>query len=386
MNMRRLRTSRSARLAIAVALFAAVTAGRFASHNAADAVGVLFVIPIAIVAFEFHWRGGLLAGSLSTALTAIWSIVDHTSLTLVGWGTRTVAFMAVGVAVGVMTAQRERSVRDAARWFSMSNDLLCTANFKGYFTDVNESWTTLLGWTREELLAVPFESFVHPGDIERTRATAAGLVIPSEIVNFENRYRAKDRTWHWLLWSSRSDGKCIYASVKDVTARKQRDAERDDLLETVEQLARTDGLTGVMNRAAWRTQLADQLIRSERSLKPVTVLMLDLDRFKTLNDTQGHAAGDRALKACAGGWVGALRAVDTLGRLGGDEFAALLPDCGLEDARLVAERVGDATLSEISCSMGLASWDREESADHLLNRADEALYRAKHHGGNRLSV
>jgi diguanylate cyclase (GGDEF)-like protein/PAS domain S-box-containing protein len=384
--MARLRRSRSTRLAIALALFAAITAGRFASHNAADAVGVLFVIPIAIVALDFHWRGGLLAGSLGTALTATWSVVDHNSLTVVGYCTRTTAFMVVGVVVGVMTTQRERSVRDAARWFSMSNDLLCTANFKGYFTDVNESWTTLLGWTRAELLAVPFESFVHPADVDRTRETAAGLATPSEVVNFENRYRANDGSWHWLLWSCRSDGTRIYAAVKDVTARKQDDAEREELLQTVKELAQTDGLTGVMNRATWRTQLANELIRSERSLMPVTVLMLDLDRFKTLNDTKGHAAGDHILKACAAGWLRALRAVDMLGRLGGDEFAALLPNCGPEGARLVARRVDATTPSGITCSMGLASWDRKESADDLLHRADEALYRAKHKGRDRLSV
>jgi diguanylate cyclase (GGDEF)-like protein/PAS domain S-box-containing protein len=268
----------------------------------------------------------------------------------------------------------------------MSNDLLCTANFDGYFTKVNRSWTNLLGWSREELLAQPFESFVHPDDVERTRDAAAGLAIPSELVNFENRYRDRDGSWHWLLWSCRSDGKRIYAAVKDLTARKLQETERAQLLKTAEQQARTDGLTGVMNRTTWRIELAEELVRSDRNGKPLTVLLLDIDRFKELNDTHGHAAGDRMLKACAGSWLVAVRAVDLLGRIGGDEFAVLLPNCGLADAQHVAERVRASTPPSATCSMGVATWDTVETADDLLHRADDALYRAKRDGRNRLAV
>jgi diguanylate cyclase (GGDEF)-like protein/PAS domain S-box-containing protein len=277
-------------------------------------------------------------------------------------------------------------VRDAARWFSMSNDLLCTANFHGYFTDVNERWTTLLGHSREALLAHPSESFIHPDDIMRTREVNARLLVPSELVDFENRYRAKDGSWHWLLWSCRSDGKLIYAAVKDVTARKQQESERDELLQAVEQLARTDGLTGVMNRATWRGQLVSELERAARTGDPVSVLMIDLDNFKALNDGRGHAAGDRVLKASAGGWLGAIRTIDELGRIGGDEFAVLLPDCDENGAREVADRIRVSTPSGTTCSMGLALWDREETADACLHRADEALYRAKREGRDRLAA
>jgi len=378
--------SRAARLALGIVLCAAVTAGRFASDNPGDAVGILFIVPVAMVALDFGWRGGLLAGAIGTLITAVWSALEHQHLTLLGYTTRTIAFIVVGVLVGVMTEQRERSVRDAARWFSMSNDLLCTANFQGYFTDVNETWTTLLGYSREELLAEPFERLVHPDDVERTRKAAAGLRVPSELVNFENRYRAKDGSWHWLLWTSRSDGRSIYAAVKDVTARKEQEVERDELLQAVEELARTDGLTGVMNRATWRTDLADEITRAGRTGLPLCVMVLDLDNFKTLNDSHGHAAGDRMLKACASGWLEALRGPDQLGRIGGDEFAVVLPDCDLEKARIVAERVRRATPRATTCSMGVAMWNGMETGDDFLHRADEALYRAKREGRDRLAV
>jgi diguanylate cyclase (GGDEF)-like protein len=114
--------------------------------------------------------------------------------------------------------------------------------------------------------------------------------------------------------------------------------------------------------------------------------MVDLDTFKTLNDTEGHAAGDRMLRASASGWSGALRAVDRLGRLGGDEFAILLPECGLDDAAIVGERVRSATPAGMTCSMGLARWDGRETADALLHRADTSLYRAKDGGRDQLAI
>ena len=374
------------RLALALGLFAAITAARFASDNPADAIGILFVVPIAMIALDFRWPGGLVAGAVGTLISVVWALLQHMPVTVVGYGARTVAFVSVGVGIGVIAAQRERSLRDAARWFEMSNDLLCTIKFDGYLTDVNESWTALLGHSRDVLLSGPLAAIVHPDDAEPTRRVIAGLATPSELVGFENRCRAHDGSWHWLLWSCRSDGHLIYAAVKDVTERKEREAEREELLATMEQLAQTDGLTGALNRATWPLRLDDELARSERSGAPVSVLMLDIDRFKAINDTEGHAAGDRTLTACASGWLAALRSVDTLGRVGGDEFAVLLPNCDADAARLVAERIRSATPDGVTCSMGFARWDRAETAEQLLHRADEALYRAKQEGRDRLVV
>ena len=378
--------ARLVRLAFALALFAAITAARFASDNPADAIGILFVVPIAMIALDFRWPAGLVAGVVGTLITVLWALSQHMPVTIVGYGARTVAFVSVGIGIGIVADQRERSLRDAARWFEMSNDLLCTMNFDGYFTDVNESWSALLGHSREVLLSGPLAAIVHPDDVESTRSVVAGLATPSELVGFENRCRDQDGSWHWLLWSCRSDGALIYAAVKDVTDRKEREAEREQLLETMEQLAQTDGLTGALNRATWPLRLADELARSARSGAPVSVLMMDIDRFKAINDTDGHAAGDRTLKACASGWLGALRTVDTLGRVGGDEFAVLLPDCDVGAARVVAERIRSATPDGVTCSMGFARWDGDETAEQLLHRADEALYRAKQEGRDRLEV
>jgi diguanylate cyclase (GGDEF)-like protein len=109
-----------------------------------------------------------------------------------------------------------------------------------------------------------------------------------------------------------------------------------------------------------------------------------LDHFKRYNDAYGHRAGDLLLKEAATRWREQLRVADLLARHGGDEFGLLLPDCVLESAGQVLERLAQATPREQTCSIGFAEWDRSDAADALLDRADRALYEAKRAGRGRL--
>jgi diguanylate cyclase (GGDEF)-like protein len=154
------------------------------------------------------------------------------------------------------------------------------------------------------------------------------------------------------------------------------------LYHEVGRLARTDALTGVANRRAWDDELPRELARSARSGQPLCVALLDLDHFKAYNDRHGHQAGDRLLKAAAAAWQGKLRKTDLLARYGGEEFAVLLPDCGLDSAMEIAERLRTAQ-PEGTCSIGVAGWDGREAATRLVARADQALYAAKEGGRNR---
>lgn len=156
--------------------------------------------------------------------------------------------------------------------------------------------------------------------------------------------------------------------------------ERADLLARLEAVARTDDLTGLANRRAWEEQLPRELARAQRDERPLCVAMLDLDRFKDYNDEHGHQAGDRLLKQLAGTWRDALRPTDVLARYGGEEFVVLLPNCSLERAVDVIERLRGATPDGQTCSAGVARWDERETSEGLVSRADEALYRAKHEG------
>jgi diguanylate cyclase (GGDEF)-like protein len=162
--------------------------------------------------------------------------------------------------------------------------------------------------------------------------------------------------------------------------------ERADLLARLEAIARTDDLTGLANRRAWEELLPTELARASRDEAPLCVAMLDLDHFKAYNDTHGHQAGDRLLKAAAGAWRGSLRATDVLARYGGEEFVVVLPRCDLEDALVLLARLRKATPEEQTVSAGLALWDGEEAPEGLVARADAALYEAKNGGRNKVVV
>lgn len=159
-------------------------------------------------------------------------------------------------------------------------------------------------------------------------------------------------------------------------------------------LAMTDALTGAFNRRAFMAEAAAEVDRAGRYGHPLTLQMLDIDHFKKINDTYGHAAGDEALKMFTATVQGLLRASDRLGRLGGEEFALLLPETDREGAMLLAERLRQA-LSEIevssegrsfsfTTSIGVAARRDDEGPEDTLKRADAALYEAKEGGRNRV--
>jgi diguanylate cyclase (GGDEF)-like protein len=161
--------------------------------------------------------------------------------------------------------------------------------------------------------------------------------------------------------------------------------DRSDLLERLNHLARNDHLTGLPNRRAWEERLRRELRVAKRQDTPLCVALLDLDRFKIVNDTRGHQAGDRLLRSVAAAWTAVMRDTDFLGRLGGDEFGLILPRCDFDEAMEILERV-EQTLPEIPWSAGLATCDRDEELGELMRRADAALYRAKAAGRSHTTV
>jgi len=154
----------------------------------------------------------------------------------------------------------------------------------------------------------------------------------------------------------------------------------------LESLAMTDGLTGVGNRRRWDEQLPLELARASRTGTPLVVAMLDLDHFKTYNDSRGHPCGDDFLQRTAQAWQGRLRAADVLARYGGEEFAVALPGADLADAVTVIDTLRGLVPEGQTCSAGVARWDGHEPAASLVRRADLALYLAKAGGRDRTEV
>lgn len=154
----------------------------------------------------------------------------------------------------------------------------------------------------------------------------------------------------------------------------------------VRDLARSDELTGLPNRRAWNDELPRALERARRDRTPVAVAFLDLDHFKVFNDTHGHPAGDRLLKAAAAAWHSALREVDLIARYGGEEFVVLLPGAGAAEARQILARALESTPLGQTFSAGVALWDGSETSDELLKRSDAALYVAKANGRSRVEL
>jgi diguanylate cyclase (GGDEF)-like protein len=160
--------------------------------------------------------------------------------------------------------------------------------------------------------------------------------------------------------------------------------DRGELLGRLEIAARTDDLTGLLNRRAWDEELGRELARADRSGAALCVAITDLDRFKLYNDTHGHQAGDRFLKQIAGQWSQTLRTGDIIARYGGEEFALALPGTNLEHAQQMLDRLREALPEDQTCSAGVCQWDGEESAEALTARADTLLYAAKAAGRNRV--
>jgi len=176
----------------------------------------------------------------------------------------------------------------------------------------------------------------------------------------------------------------VYARSTDITRQKAMEAEREALIAENEKLARSDALTGLPNRRALDDQLPREMARALRAGAELSLAIIDIDHFKAYNDTYGHLAGDAVLRDCAAAWDESLRGEDTILRFGGEEFLVVLPDCGPGDGAEVIERLRAATPGGQTCSAGLAVWRPGESVDDLVARADQALYKAKEAGRDRL--
>ena len=267
-----------------------------------------------------------------------------------------------------------------------SSDVIIITRADGTIRFVSPSATRVFGYDPAEMLRHTVSELLHPDDRERAAtffrnaAQAPGVAGPVEW-----RFRQPDGSW--LPAEILATNLLHDPTVKGVVLNTRDVSDRRRLEEQLTHQAFHDPLTGLANRALFRDRVSHALALAQRRGSPVTVLFLDLDDFKTVNDSLGHAEGDRLLIAVAERFLACARTADTVARLGGDEFAILIEGAdgreGLPD-RLAAAMSHPFTLSgnqmRVTASIGVASASAGDSADDLLRNADMAMYAAKRHG------
>ncbi len=278
--------------------------------------------------------------------------------------------------------ERYRTVVEGVR------EVIFTVDRGGRWALLNHAWEELTGHAVTDSVGQPILDFIHPGDREQHLALAR-LVVLGELTEYRHELRVVgvDRADFWVEVRGRpirdDDGsfKGMSGTLTDITVRRE-------LEERLVMQAFHDDLTGLANRALFKDRVEHALTRRSKDRRLVALLFLDVDRFKTVNDSLGHTVGDGLLVAIARRLKVVLRPEDTIARLGGDEFGVLVDDLNTPQQVLaLAERISAAfdspfELDEreitIRCSIGvvLASGGHR-SADDLLRDADVAMYRAK---------
>jgi diguanylate cyclase (GGDEF)-like protein/PAS domain S-box-containing protein len=258
----------------------------------------------------------------------------------------------------------------------------------GAITLWNAGAERLTGYSADEVLGMGLAGMFDDDDAVDDDDSDLATALSHGRHEFQRWMGRKDGSHFWAdcVLTPIFDGARVlrgFSSVaRDVTWRKRLDEDREDLIERIRVLARTDDLTSLANRRRWHEELDHELARARRHRTTLCVAMVDMDGFKVFNDTNGHQAGDALLQQTSSAWGEALRTTDTLARYGGDEFSVILPDCPLDEALTVIERLRQYTPGPATCSAGVACSDGSEPAESLVRRADLALYEAKRSGRN----
>lgn len=298
------------------------------------------------------------------------------------------------VTATVVREKRLRGMADYARsLIEASIDPFITIDRKGMITDCNGAAEAVTGLTRDALIA---SSFI--GHFSQPEQAAAGLdqaLAQGVLRDFSLAVRNASGGTTDLLFNisvyrnPAGEIEGILAAGRDMT--RQKAIERE-----LNRLATTDALTGVANRRHFMELAEREVLRAHRYRNPLTFLALDVDHFKNINDTHGHAAGDEALRRLVGALRLQLRQSDIIGRLGGEEFLIVLPETPAPDAVATAERLRHAVSQlviqtsgqpfRMTVSIGVAEHGEAETLQRVLIRADMALYAAKRSGRNRVNL
>jgi diguanylate cyclase (GGDEF)-like protein/PAS domain S-box-containing protein len=296
--------------------------------------------------------------------------------------------------------QRQRAearLRQAASVFQHASEGITITDPQGTILDVNEGFTRISGYQRDDVIG------------KNPRLLRSGRQGPEFYTAMWNALLSTDQ-WRGEIWNRRKNGE-VYAQLLTIsTVRDERGKIQHyiglsyditalkEQQQHLEHMAHYDSLTRLPNRVLLADRLDQALSRSKRTQSQIAVAYIDLDGFKTINDSYGHEVGDKLLIQLANRMKQALRDGDTLSRLGGDEFVAVLPDLQSSDVSVpVLERllataaqavhIGECEL-RVSASIGVTYYPQTEEidADQLLRQSDQAMYQAKVAGKNRYHI
>lgn len=277
-----------------------------------------------------------------------------------------------------------------------ASDVIWTMDLSGKFTYVSPSVEKLRGFTVEEVMAQSREELLCPSSLihmEKGLEDAIYSVqnnLPFEDFRGDVEQPCKDGTTVWtdLTVSGIFDKSNQFVGMlgvsRDMTERKKMEEE-------IRRLTELDSLTQLYNRLKLDAVLKMEMERYGRSGSPFSVILLDIDDFKKVNDVHGHGIGDAVLVEMAGILKGTIRKIDTAGRWGGEEFIIILPESGMEGGLALAEKLKErinehnfSGVGHLTASFGVAESEKGLNVQELVARADKAMYQAKKTGKNRV--
>jgi diguanylate cyclase (GGDEF)-like protein/PAS domain S-box-containing protein len=282
--------------------------------------------------------------------------------------------------------------RDFEAAFNAAPHGVAIVGLDGTFLHVNQKLSEILGYAPTEMAAVTFQEITHPDDLGADLAQVDALLAGElDTYEMEKRYFTREGHLIWVLLAvaivREEDGspRHFISQVQDISERKRLEAHTYEL-------ANRDPITSLYNRRRFEEELKRQIARCREGGESAALLLLDLDRFKTVNDSDGHIAGDRLIRMVGRTLDERVAEPDVAARIGGDEFAVILRNIDLAQARAVAEELRMAIAAadtERTCtaSLGLCRLHGDvPDAETCFRAVDRAMYRAKGQGRDRVVV
>jgi diguanylate cyclase (GGDEF)-like protein/PAS domain S-box-containing protein len=351
---------------------------------------LLFAVTAILLALTFFFAGMAASAAILSGML-LWTVL------FMWWLRKHVRGYAEKIAKSKLIAKRFQNI---SKYFESilqdSTDIIFTLDTEGYILKFNRGAQMHFGYTQEEIVGKPLTSlFLNESDHQKV---LANVLREGKTVNEEIPLKTNNGgviLVNLSMSEMKNDSSQIIGLVgtaKDITEKKQLEMELLKKNELLGKLVITDPLTGLYNSRHFYEQIRRELSRLRRNPgRKLTIVMLDIDYFKQLNDTEGHQMGDHTLKSLANVIRVCIRKdIDTAYRYGGDEFILVLPDTDKHQAHVVTDRIqkqyGAFKFGTTSLSMGIAEALTGEDDASIIHRADEALYTSKREGRARITM